>query len=98
VSEEQARALTFVTLIVSNLALIFVSRSRSESFATVYAKPNSVFWWIVGVAGIALLITIGVPGAAAVFQFAHPSWSALSFVIAAAVALVLGAGWLLRRR
>jgi P-type Ca2+ transporter type 2C len=98
VGEDEARALTFATIIVSNLALIFVSRSRSESFAMVYTKPNRVFWWIVGLASVALLITIGVPGAAEVFQFAQPSWGALSLVLAAAVSLVLASGWLLRPR
>jgi P-type Ca2+ transporter type 2C len=95
---EQARALTFVAIIVSNLALIFVSRSRTESFARIFAKPNRVFWWIVGIASAALLITIGIPGAAEVFQFERPSWSALLSVAAAAASTVLAAGWLLRNR
>lgn len=94
----QARALTFVTIVIANLALIFVSRSRSESFVRVFAKPNRVFWWIVGVASAALAITIGIPGVAEVFQFARPAWSALLFVAAGTATLVLAAGWLLRPR
>jgi Ca2+-transporting ATPase len=95
--EGEARALTFAAIVVSNLTLIFVSRSRLESFTTIVAKPNRMFWWIVGLATVALASTIGIPSAAEVFQFARPAWSALLFVIAAAASMVLAAGWFLRR-
>lgn len=96
--EDEARALTFVTIVVSNLALIFVSRSRSESLATIFVKPNRIYWWIAATASAALAITIGVPGAAAAFQFASPSWTATLAAATAAVSLVLGGGWILRNR
>lgn len=97
-SEDEARALAFLAIVCSNLALIFVSRSRSESLAKVFVKPNRVYWWIVGAAGAALAITIGVPGAADVFQFAQPAWTAVFAVIVVAVSSVLASGWLLRNR
>lgn len=96
--ENEARALTFVTLVVSNLALIFVSRSRSESLATIFVKPNRIFWWIAAIASAALGITIGVPEVADAFQFSSPPWSATLIAAAAAAMLVLAGGWLLRNR
>jgi len=97
-SEDEARALAFLAIVCSNLTLIFVSRSHSESLAKVFVKPNRVYWWIVGAAGAALAITIGVPGAADVFQFVQPAWTAVFAVIVVAVSSVLASGWLLRNR
>jgi P-type Ca2+ transporter type 2C len=97
-SEGEARALAFVAIVVANLALIFVSRSRSESLTTIFVKPNRIYWSIVGIAGAALVVSIGVPGIAAAFQFEPPPLGALLPTIAAAAALVLGCGWMLRNR
>lgn len=97
-AEDQARALAFLAIVAANLALIFVSRSRSESLAKIFVKPNRVYWWIVGAAGMAMAITIGVPSAAEVFQFAQPAWAAVFAVITMAVASVLASGWMLRDR
>src|SRR6185503_14169271 len=49
-SADEARTLAFLTLVAANLALIFVSRSRSESLVRILAKPNRVYWWIVALA------------------------------------------------
>lgn len=97
-TQDEARALAFLAVVVCNLALIFVSRSRSESLARIFVKPNRVYWWIVAGAGSAVAVAIGVPPAAEVFGFAQPSWSAVAAVTAAAVAVVLASGWMLRHR
>jgi Ca2+-transporting ATPase len=97
-SAEEARTLAFLTLIVANLALIFVSRSRSESLARILVKPNRVYWWIVALASSTLLLAIVVPALAAVFRFATPPWAAIPAVVLLAVGSVLGCGWLLRNR
>lgn len=94
----QARALAFIAIVVANLALIFVSRSRSESLTTIFVKPNRIFWSIVGIASTALFVSIGVPGVAAAFQFEPPPLSALVATIAAAASLVVACGWMLRNR
>ena len=41
--ERSARALTFFGLVISNLALIFVSRSRSENFGVIFARKNTIY-------------------------------------------------------
>jgi Ca2+-transporting ATPase len=95
---DEARTLAFVTLVAGNLALIFVSRSRSESLATIFVKPNRIYWWIVATASLILALAVGLPGLAEVFSFAQPPWTAAIVAVALAVGSVLALGWLLRKR
>jgi P-type Ca2+ transporter type 2C len=97
-SHEQARALAFLAIVVCNLSLIFVSRSRSETLAAILIKPNRVYWWIVALAGTTLIAAVGVPPVADVFQFSQPAWSAVIAVIAGALSFVIALGLLLRNR
>lgn len=97
-SQGEARALAFLAIIAANLTLIFVSRSRSESFARIVVKPNRVYWWIAALTCVALSIAMYVPSAAAIFQFAQPSLAAVLAVILASVSLVLASGMLLRNK
>jgi P-type Ca2+ transporter type 2C len=94
----EARTLAFLTLVAANLALIFVSRSRSESLASILAKPNRVYWWIVAAASAMLAVAIGVPSLADVFSFTAPPWQAIAAVVLVTVGSVLACGWLLRHR
>ena len=71
--ETEARALAFIALVSGNLALIFVSRSHSQTFASVIARPNRVFWWIVALAAMALVVVISMPSFASLFRFTAPS-------------------------
>jgi Ca2+-transporting ATPase len=72
VSERQARALGFVVLVVSNLMLILVSRSRSDSLARILLRPNQAFWWITALAVAALIGVLEVPAVADAFRFEAP--------------------------
>lgn len=93
--EHGARALTFLGVVIANLTLIFVSRSRSESLIAIYARPNAVYWWITSLACIALATVIYVPAVATLFKFAPPAWTTICWTILAAIVLVLAAGkWL----
>jgi Ca2+-transporting ATPase len=95
---DEARTLGFLTLVAANLALILVSRSRSESLVRILTKPNRVYWWIVVLASGVLALAIGLTGLAGVFRFAAPPWPAIATVVVLAVSSVLGFGWLLRTR
>jgi Ca2+-transporting ATPase len=96
--EDRARTLAFIGLVVSNLALIFVSRSRSESLATIYGRTNKVYWWIVGMTATALAIVAYVVPAAAIFHFSAPSPAATTLVVLVAISMVSIGGHLLRER
>jgi Ca2+-transporting ATPase len=69
---DEARALGFVALVVGNLMLILVNRSRGDSFATVLTRPNAAFWWICALAATALALVLAVPAAADAFAFGRP--------------------------
>jgi len=44
--EMEARAFTFTTLIVANLALIFTNRSWTRTILTTLKSPNSALWYV----------------------------------------------------
>ena len=46
--EDEVRALTFASLVVGMLGLIFVNRSRSQNLWRALRLPNRAFWWVVG--------------------------------------------------
>lgn len=72
--ELEARALTFTTLVVANLGLIFVNRSQSRSIWSTLRTPNAALWWIVGGVVIALGLVLYVPFLRDLFGFSvlHP--------------------------
>jgi Ca2+-transporting ATPase len=81
----QIRTLTFVTIVIANLALIAVNRSWSESIARTLRSPNRAFWWVIGGTLFFLAMAVGLPGAREIFQFAPVSpWSLLACIIAGA--------------
>ena len=46
--ELDARTLSFTTLIIANIMLIFTNLSWSTNILTTIRSPNSALWWIVG--------------------------------------------------
>jgi P-type Ca2+ transporter type 2C len=74
-SEEAARALTFVTLVVAFVAVILVNRSWLRSAVAMLRVPNPAVRWVllgaVGLLGVAVLV----PFARRLFHFAplHPT-------------------------
>lgn len=93
--DSSARALVFVSLVVANVALIFVSRSRSASARAIAKRHNNIFWIVAAVACTALALVIYIPSVAAIFRFTPPAWEILTTVAIATVVLVLVAGrWL----
>jgi len=69
-SEDELRTLTFVTIVVVNLALICTNRSWTEGIVTTLKKPNKAFWWVIGGTVVFLAADLIVPGLRTLFQFA----------------------------
>jgi len=59
--ESHARTVAFSTLVFSNLGLILVSRSGSESIIAGLRKPNPLLWLVLMGATVALLLVIYLP-------------------------------------
>ena len=78
-SEQDARALTFTSLVMANLALIATNRSWSRSILAILRTPNPAMWWILGSALVFLALVLYVPFLAALFRFStlHPKDIAL---------------------
>jgi Ca2+-transporting ATPase len=72
-SEDELRTLSFVTIVIANLALICTNRSWSESIAATFRKPNAAFWWVIGGTIFFLGAVLIIPGLRGLFQFAPVS-------------------------
>jgi Ca2+-transporting ATPase len=68
-SEKAVRALTFVTLIASNIAIIISNRSWSSNFFKIILTPNKAVKWVVGGAVFFLILILNIPFLLNLFQF-----------------------------
>ena len=69
-NESEARALTFGTLIVANIGLIFSNRSADLTMTGMLRTPNRALWWVVGSALALLAVVFYVPPVRALFRMA----------------------------
>ncbi|MBZ5664088.1 MAG: cation-translocating P-type ATPase [Acidobacteriia bacterium] len=72
--EQEARALTFTTLVMANLALIFTNRSWARTILARLHSPNPSLWWVIGGTIGFLGFVIFVPFLRNLFRFStlHP--------------------------
>jgi Ca2+-transporting ATPase len=83
-TETDIRALTFGTLVVANLGLMFVNRSWTVSAVRSLAERNAALWWVTGGTVTMLGLLLVVPQLRSLFRFSvmHP----------VDVAIMVGAG------
>jgi Ca2+-transporting ATPase len=67
--EQDARALSFVTLVLSNLGLILANRSWSEPLHKIVRSPNAAVWWVVGGTLTFLTMALYMPFLRDLFRF-----------------------------
>jgi Ca2+-transporting ATPase len=89
-SEGETRAAAFATIVAANLALIFVTRSRTRGALAMLRERNAALWWISACALGALVAAIYVAPVAAVFRFAPIGVVEAAIAAAAGVA---GVAW-----
>ena len=100
--EGETRALTFATLIVANLGLIFSNRSADLSVVGMLRSPNRALWWVVGSALALFAIVFYVPPVRALFRMAPLHGVDVAVCVAAGVlsvawfdlAKMIGRQWL----
>jgi len=88
-TDDAARAATFCVLVLSNLGLIYVNRSWSQS---TWSRPDSVnptFPFIAGGSVTLLAFVLGIPFLRSLFVFALPSWTLAGIGICASVLSLL---------
>ncbi|MCJ7698244.1 MAG: cation-translocating P-type ATPase C-terminal domain-containing protein, partial [Thermoplasmata archaeon] len=84
--EDQARTLSFITLVIANIMLIVVNLSGSRSLATTVKSKNKAFWLVFFVAMLSLLMILWIPFLQNLFHFS--SITLIDFFIAALVGIV----------
>ncbi|PKO73146.1 MAG: ATPase, partial [Betaproteobacteria bacterium HGW-Betaproteobacteria-17] len=82
---DEARALTFATLVIGNLWLILANRSWSGTLLASLRTPNPALWWVIGGTLGFLALVLYVPGLRGVFGFnyLHANDVLLAFVAGA---------------
>ncbi|RPI35634.1 MAG: cation-translocating P-type ATPase, partial [Nitrospiraceae bacterium] len=72
--ELDARGLTFTTLVIANLGLIFSNRSWSRTILSTLRSPNPALWWISGGTLLFLGLILYTPFLRQLFHFSklHP--------------------------
>jgi len=71
---DEMRSLTFTTLIIANIGLIFINRSDTRSIAELLRERNRAVRWVVGGAVLFLSLMLFVPAIRSLFHFdiLHP--------------------------
>lgn len=87
---DEARAMTFTTLIVANLGLILANRSWSRVIVSTLRTPNRALWWVLGGAATMLGLVLYVPYLRKLFHFAPLSAQDLAICL---VAGIVSIGW-----
>ncbi len=93
-NEQEIRALTFTTLMISNLGLILTNRSWSRTFLATLRFPNKALFPVVAGAIIFLGIVLNVPFLIDLFRFSALSTLDLLLCLSAGIGSVLWfEGW-----
>ena len=73
-TDTNARTLAFATLVVGNLMLILANRSWTHVITATLRAPNPALWWVIGGAGVVLILVVYVPFLQSLFRFSplHP--------------------------
>ena len=69
IGANEARALTFTTLILASIGLIFTNRSWSKSAWATLQSPNPALWWVTSSALALLALVVFLPVLNSLFSF-----------------------------
>ncbi len=85
----EARALSFTTLIIANLGLILTNRSWTRTIFDTLRSPNTAFWSVLAGALLVLGFVIYVPFLRQLFRFSYLHAADLAICLVAGVVSVL---------
>ncbi|MBU6376058.1 MAG: cation-translocating P-type ATPase [Bdellovibrionales bacterium] len=87
----QARAAAFLALILSNLGLILVNRSKSLNLFASIQNPNRAFIWVCCGSILLIALVLLIPNLSRLFSFSSISFShVIIAILAAALSLFVG--------
>jgi Ca2+-transporting ATPase len=87
--EGEARMLTFTTLVIGNLGMIFANRSHTRSILQTLRIPNPALWWVTGGALGFLILVLAVPFLRNLFHFAPLHYWEIGLVVIAGLMSIL---------
>ena len=87
--EEEVRALTFFSLVISIVALIFVNRSASASLIKAIRRPNRALAFVLPIVAATLAVTLLWPFASSLFRFGPLHAGDLAVTIGAGVVFLV---------
>ena len=100
-NELEARAATFVTLVIGDLGLIISNRAWSISFLKALRQRNAAFWGVSGGTILFLILSVTVPSLRDLFRFgaltSYEAALALGAGFLSILLLMILKGWLVRR-
>lgn len=86
ITDAEARAMAFTTIVLGNLGLILANRSQTRSLFMTLRFPNRALYWIIGGTLTGLLIALYVPSVSQLFRFAPPPPGEFALCLGAAIA------------
>ncbi|MBX5454950.1 MAG: cation-translocating P-type ATPase [Acidobacteriia bacterium] len=92
--EGDARALTFVSLVLLDLGLVVVNRSFTTSLADVFGKGNRALWWVSAVTLALLALVLLWPVGRELFRFGPLHSDDLALVAIIVLSVLAALEWL----
>ena len=86
---DEVRALTFFSLVMTIVALIFVNRSFSASIIAAITRPNRALAWVLLFVAVTLSLTLLWPFASGLFRFGPLHVNDLALTLAAGAVLLV---------
>jgi P-type Ca2+ transporter type 2C len=86
---KEVRAMSFTTLIVSNIAVILTNRSWTDNIFRIIATPNRAVLWVVGGAVFFLTLILNIPFFLDLFQFQQLSLINILLCSAAGISTII---------
>jgi Ca2+-transporting ATPase len=86
VNEDQARTLSFVTLVIANISLIIVNLAGSRSLVKTFSSNNKAFWFVMIGALVSLVLIIVIPPLQDLFHFSPVTLN--DFVVATCIGFI----------
>ncbi len=89
-SEDEARSLAFLMLVLVNMVLVFVNRSFASSTREELTRPNRTLWVVIAVDAALLAALFTIPGLRGLFTFAPLHGRDIAVALALVASLFVG--------
>ena len=89
-TEDAARSLAFLTLVICSVGLMLTNRSLDDSILATLRSPNRAMWWISGLTFCLLAAVMTIPPLRTLFHFAPVTPDGVTLAILAGIVTIAG--------